>query len=71
MVTKSKDNKATEQTKRRAKVGKLKLNKETIKDLTAGQLRQLKGGIGIRADDTDPKNCNINTVQNCSAGYCS
>ena len=45
MVTKRKDNKANEQKKRRAKIGKLKLNKETIKELTADQQRQLKGGV--------------------------
>ena len=45
MVTKRKDNKANEQKKRRAKIGKLKLNKETIKELTADQQRKLKGGV--------------------------
>jgi hypothetical protein len=42
VVTKSKDNKASEQTKRGARIGKLQLNKERIKDLTADQQKQLK-----------------------------
>jgi hypothetical protein len=33
MVTKSKNNKANEQTERRTKIGKLQLNKERIKGL--------------------------------------
>ena len=48
MVTKGKDSKASEQTKLRAKVGKLRLNKEAIKDLTPDQLKQLKGGQIVR-----------------------
>jgi natural product precursor len=41
MVTKSK----TDGTKKgRIKVGKLKLNKETVKDLTSKEAKQIKGG---------------------------
>jgi hypothetical protein len=45
MVTKSK--KITgekEQKKGRVKVGELKLNKETVKDLTGDEARRIKGG---------------------------
>ena len=41
MVTKSKKADAN---KGRAKVGKLKLNKETVKDLRAEEAREVKGG---------------------------
>ena len=43
MVTKSKKQGTTEK-KRKVKVGELKLNKETVKDLTGGQQKQIKGG---------------------------
>ena len=52
MVTKSENNKANEQTKPRAKVGKLQLNKERIKDLTPDQQKQLKGGQIVRVGPT-------------------
>ena len=35
-----------EQKKGRVKVGKLKLNKETVKDLTDSEKKQIKGGRG-------------------------
>jgi hypothetical protein len=41
MVTKKTSEKAK---KRRVKVGKLQLNKETIKELTPGKQKQVKGG---------------------------
>ena len=41
MVTKSK----TGEKKSRVKVGKLKLNKETVKDLGDSEQNQIKGGI--------------------------
>lgn len=40
MVTKSKAG----QKKSKVKVGKLKLNKETVKDLTGKEKKQIKGG---------------------------
>ena len=43
MVTKSRKEKATEK-RRRVKVGKLELNKETVADLSAGEQKQIKGG---------------------------
>ncbi len=45
MVTKKKS-KADEKKKGRVKVGKLNLNKETVRDLTPGEKKQVGGGIG-------------------------
>lgn len=47
MVTKSKKQTAgeKEQKKSRVKVGKLKLNKETVKDLTGSDEKKVKGGM--------------------------
>lgn len=42
MVTKSKKTAAK---KGRVKVGKLKLNKETVKDLTGRERKKIKGGV--------------------------
>jgi hypothetical protein len=48
MVTKSKKQVAggKEGKKNRVKVGKLKLNRETVKDLTGDEARRVKGGVG-------------------------
>ena len=43
MVTKRKP----EQKQGKVKVGKLKLNKETIKDLTASEVKRIKGGLVV------------------------
>ena len=43
MVTKTK-NRDEKAAKSRVKVGKLQLSKETIKDLTPGKQKQVKGG---------------------------
>jgi hypothetical protein len=43
MVTKRK----TGEKKGKVKVGKLRLNKETVKDLTGGEQKQIKGGLVI------------------------
>ena len=67
MVTNSKDNKANEQTKRRAKVGKLQLNKESIKDLTPDQQKQLKGGQIVRHGPTIGETRGLT----CSCNACS
>ncbi|PYS92924.1 MAG: hypothetical protein DMF64_07285 [Acidobacteria bacterium] len=40
-----------EQKKGKVKVGKLKLNKETIKDLTGNEARRIKGGVAIPYED--------------------
>jgi len=45
MVTKKK--KKTEDETSRVKVKKLKLNKETVKDLTSGEQKQVKGGLSL------------------------
>jgi len=48
MVAKNK-NQAEKEVKSRIKVGKLQLKKETIRDLTPGKQKQIKGGKGIAA----------------------
>ena len=49
MVVKSKNQTTGEEQpkKSRVQVGKLKVNKETIKNLTGKEKRQIKGGEGI------------------------
>ena len=48
MVTKSKNETAPEKRKKsRVKTGDLKLNKETVKDLTRAERKQIKGGYGV------------------------
>ena len=42
MITKSKN---TGEKKGKIEVGKLKLEKQTVKDLTAGEKKQVKGGV--------------------------
>jgi hypothetical protein len=51
MVTKSKKHgKGEKEAKKgRVKVGKLKLDRETIKDLTGDEARRIKGGMGGRS----------------------
>jgi hypothetical protein len=39
--------KKTGEKKGKVKVGKLELNKETVKDLTSGERRQIKGGVVV------------------------
>ena len=51
MVTKK--SKETEEEKGRLKIKNLKLNKETVKELTGGQKKQLRGGVRQnKTDDT-------------------
>ena len=61
MVTKSKT-KTTDAKKTRVKVGKLKLNKETVKDLNGGQQKQIQGGVGKTNQcalcTAEPSGCN-------------
>ena len=52
MVTKSKQKSDQEKEKGRVKVGKLQLNKETVKNLTSSERRKIKGGV--RKTDGDP-----------------
>ena len=60
MVTKKKGTSTKEAKKGRVKVGKLKLNKETVKNLTNKDQSQLKGGARPR----------INGSTVCTQGYC-
>lgn len=70
MVTKSKTTGG--QKKGRVKVGKLKLNKETVKDLTGGKQKQIKGGI-LRNLTTDYRCIPILSVvdNTCSPHTCN
>ncbi len=54
MVVKKHNTSEKEESKARVKVGKLKLNKETVKDLTSHQKSKIKGGL-IRRDGNDTK----------------
>ena len=45
MVTKSKQKSEQEKDKGRVKVGKLQVNKETVKNLTSSERRKIKGGV--------------------------
>jgi len=60
MVTKKKSASSKEAKKSRVKVSKLKLNKETVKNLTNRDQKQLKGGARPR----------INGSTACTLGYC-
>ena len=60
MVTKKKNASSKEAKKSRVKVSKLKLNKETVKNLTNRDQKQLKGGARPR----------INGSTACTLGYC-
>jgi hypothetical protein len=51
MVTKSKNQTAK---KSRVKVGKLKLNKERVKDLSGGEKRGVKGGLRATQETFKP-----------------
>jgi hypothetical protein len=63
MVTKKKTTtKATK--KSRVKVGKLKVNKETVKDLTGDESKKVKGGVGAR------KPCAPSLVTTCPGALC-
>ena len=63
MVTRTKTApKGTTKKRDGVKVGKLKLNKETVKDLSASQQKQVKGGR--RATPWTGNTCN------CSEGLC-
>ena len=46
MVTKNKSKGVQSKEKGRVEIGKLKLNKETVKDLTSGEAKDVKGGFG-------------------------
>ena len=65
MVTKSKKG-STGTKKGRVKSGKLKLNKETVKDLTSEQQKMVRGGLSLG----QTKDCTIASVCRCSASLC-
>jgi hypothetical protein len=46
MVTKKKNTSEQEAKKGRIKVGKLKLSKETVKDVNTREVRKVRGGVG-------------------------
>ena len=50
MVAKTKTKGGKSET-RRLKLGKLKLNKDTVKDLTGTEQNQLKGGVGPKTKE--------------------
>jgi hypothetical protein len=56
MATRNK-NQAKEATKRRVKVGKLQLNKETIKNLNPSKQKQVKGGLIKNIPETEHRTC--------------
>ncbi len=60
MVTKKKSPSTKSAKKGRVKIGKLKLSKETIKDLTNKDQRQVKAGVRNRPNGTTA----------CTLGYC-
>ena len=68
MVTKSKKQPAAEK-RRKVKVGALKLNKETVKELTDGETRGVKGGLIIRRRGDSVALCDI-TEQGCVSLGC-
>ena len=66
MVTKNENHKANEQAKRRTKVGKLQLNKESIKDLTPDQQKRVKGGQIVRGGTAGETRGTTCSCQGCS-----
>ena len=48
MVTKNKSTDKKEAKKGRVKIDKMKLNKETVKDLTSGEEKMVRGGAAPR-----------------------
>ena len=54
MVTKSKKTDKRETGRGKVKVGKLKLNLETVKDLTGGQQKRIKGGFVVKEVPNPP-----------------
>ncbi len=67
MVTKSKKTGAKKGT---VKVGKLKLNRETVKDLSTEEKKQIKGkAVGVIK--VQPKDATVATCCNCSYSGCA
>jgi hypothetical protein len=61
MVTKNK----TGEKRGKVKVGKLKLNKETVKDLSAEEQKKVKGGLGTLTCSTVCF-CSLNCTKACT-----
>ena len=53
MVTKN----MTSEKKGKVKVGKLKVNKETVKDLSTNKQKEIKGGLRVLTNHSDPRTC--------------
>ena len=63
MTTRKKSSDKTQKEKGRAKVGKLSLNRETIKNLSAEEKSRIKGGAG--ANQTRELLCTLATCALC------
>jgi len=57
---------AKKQTKGRVQVGKLNLNKETVKNLTAREQKKLKGAVAARTGQCGDFPRTVDTVCNCA-----
>jgi hypothetical protein len=68
MVTKSKKTGAKKGT---VQVGKLKLNRETVKDLSTEEKKRIKGKQASVVTQVQPKNATIATCCNCSYSGCA
>lgn len=68
MVTKSRKGAAgaKKQSKGRAKVGKLSLNKETVKDLRSSEQKQIKGGMAAKTNKCGDFPRTVDTACNCA-----
>ncbi len=68
MVTKSQKSGAK---KGKVKVGSLKLNRETVKDLSTAEKKGIKGKVAGAIIKVQPKNATIATCCNCSYSGCA
>jgi hypothetical protein len=68
MVTKSRKGVTggKNQTKGRTKVGKLNLSKETLKDLSSGEQKKVKGGVAPKTKLCGDFPKTVDTVCNCA-----
>jgi hypothetical protein len=53
----------------KVKVGKLKLNKETVKDLTGSEAKKIKGGIGKTAAGSPAPSATACDTCGCIKGF--
>ena len=70
MVTKSKNTSEKEVEKGRVKVGKLKFNKETVRDLVGNEGKQIKGGLDDDELDRGRRISIIITACGCATKLC-